>query len=306
MDELSLNRLPRPCAVRLQAVYNGLRKAERRAADFLLMHPREIHDLSIVTFADRAGCSEATIVRLSKRIGYGGYPELKAEFRPSKDGADIFEYRGLRPDDDPSSVLRKILNAAAQAISDTASVIDTNAYDGALKSLCRARAIMFCGVGNAAVVAEEAYYRWIRVGFPATFASDFDLQMVLASQLGAGDVLVAISYTGQTRTLLNVAREASRAGATVVAVTNFPRSALAKLSRFVLQTAVYTAYISGEIISKRVAEMCIIESLFVNFLIRRKGAYVAQLAKSNEILKINKLLKPAQRNRLFGRRWGDS
>ncbi|HET6436689.1 MAG TPA: MurR/RpiR family transcriptional regulator [Anaeromyxobacter sp.] len=289
MNEPGLDRIPRNCAVRLQAIYSGLRRAERRAADFLLARPEEIHDLSIVTFAERAGCSEATIVRLSKRMGYEGYPELKAEFRPSEDGADIFEYRGLRPDDGPVEVMRKILDASAQAISDTASVIDSAAYEAALKALCRARAIMFCGVGNAAVVAQEAYLQWVRIGFPATFAVDPDLQLVLASQLGPGDVLVAISHTGQTRTLLNVVREATRAGATVVGVTNFPLSALAKESHHVLQTAVYTAYISGEIVSKRIAELCIIESLFVNFLMRRKGAYAAQLATSNEILKANKI-----------------
>ncbi len=288
MNEPSLNRIPRNCAVRLQAVYSGLRKAERRAADYLLAHPEDIHDLPIVTFAERAGCSEATVVRLSKRMGYEGYPELKAEFRPSEDGADIFEYRGLRPDDGPVAVMRKILEASAQAISDTASMIDAAAYEGALKALCRAHTIMFCGVGNAAVVAQEAYLQWIRIGFPATSAVDPDVQLVLASQLRPGDVLVAISHTGQTRTLLNVVREAARAGATVVAITNFPLSALAKQAQFVLQTAVYTAYISGEIVSKRIAELCIVESLFVNFLMRRKGAYAAQLAASNEILKANK------------------
>lgn len=289
MNEPSLNRIPRTCAVRLQAVYDGLRKAERCAADYLLAHPEAIHNLSIVNFAERAGCSEATIVRLSKRMGYEGYPELKAEFRPSEDGGDIFEYRGLRPDDGPAAVMKKILDASAQAISDTGSVIDATAYEGALKALCRARTIMFCGVGNAAVVAQEAYLQWVRIGFPATYAVDPDLQLVLASQLRPGDVLVAISHTGQTRTLLSVVREASRAGATVVGITNFPLSALAKQSQFVLRTAVYTAYVSGEIVSKRIAELCIIESLFVNFLMKRKGAYAAQLAASNEILKANKI-----------------
>jgi len=289
MNEPSLNRIPRGCAVRLQAVYNGLRKAERRAADFLLAQPEVIHDLSIVHFAERAGCSEATIVRLSKRLGYVGYPELKAEFRPSQDGADIFEYRGLRPDDGPVAVMRKILDASSQAISDTASVIDAAAYEGALKALCRARATMFCGVGNAAVVAQEAYLQWVRVGFPVSYAVDPDLQLVLASQLKPGDVLVAISHTGQTRSLLNVVREATRAGATVVGITNFPHSALAKQCRFVLQTAVYTAYVSGEIVSKRIAELCIIESLFVNFLMRRRGPYTAQLTASNGVLKANKI-----------------
>ena len=284
----SLGRLPHGCALKLQALYDQLSPAERRAADYLVAHPEEIHELPIVTFAERAGCSEATIVRLSKRIGYDGYPELKAEFKPAEDGGELLEYRGLRPEDGPGVVLRKIFDAAAQAITDTATVLDPGAYEGALRALCQARAVMFCGVGNAAVVAQEAWFRWVRIGFPATFAADHDLQLVLASQLRPRDVLVAVSHTGQTRTLLDVVGEARKTGATVVAITNFPRSALAQQADHVLQTAVFTSYISGEIMSKRVAQLCIVESLFVNFLMRRKGPYTAQLAASNEALKTNK------------------
>ncbi len=285
----ALSRIPHRCALKLQAVYDRLSKAERRAADYLLAHPERIHNLSIVEFADGAGCSEATIVRLSKHIGYDGYPELKAEFRSARDGEELFEYKGLRSDDSPGDVMRKIFAAAAQAISDTATTIDPAAYDGTLEALCQARAVMFCGIGNAAVVAQEAYFRWLRIGFPASYADDPDIQLVLASQLGPKDVFVAVSHSGQTRSLRDVAREARKAGATVVAITNFPSSELARVAKYVLQTAVFTAYVSGEIMSKRVAELCIVESLFVSFLLRRKSHYTARLSASNEVLRVNKL-----------------
>jgi len=72
----NIHRIPHNCALKLQAVYGKLKTAEKKAADFILQNPDAIFGLSIVEFAERAGCSEATIVRLSKRIGYEGYPEL--------------------------------------------------------------------------------------------------------------------------------------------------------------------------------------------------------------------------------------
>jgi len=185
--------------------------------------------------------------------------------------------------------MNKVFASAAQAIIDTSNVIDRSAYEGAVDALCTAGTIMFCGVGNGAVVSEEAYHRWRRIGFPALVAADPDIQLMLASQLKPGDVLVAISHSGQTKTLLNVVREGTKAGATIVAITNFPFSVLAKRASFVLQTAVFSTYISGEIMSKRIAELSIIESLFINFLIRQKDKYIAQLDRSNESLKVNKL-----------------
>jgi len=69
MADQSLARLPHRCALKHQAVYQELTRAERKAADYLPTCPEQIRDLSIVAFANKAGCSEATIVRLSKHIG---------------------------------------------------------------------------------------------------------------------------------------------------------------------------------------------------------------------------------------------
>jgi RpiR family carbohydrate utilization transcriptional regulator len=288
MNKINVQRVPHNCALRLQAVYGKLKTAEKKAADYILQYPDQIFDLSIVDFAERAGCSEATIVRLSKRIGYEGYPELKADFRADEQDSGLFDYQDLRVDDPPLEVMRKVFAAAAQAIVDTSSVIDQTAYQGALDALCGAGKIMFCGVGNAAVVSQEAYVRWCRIGFPAMTSPDPDIQLMQASQLTAGDVMVAVSYSGQTKTLLNAVAQAVGNGATIIAITNFPFSALAKRASFVLQTAVFSTYISGEIMSERLAQLCVIESLFINFLLKQEEKYIKQLNRSNESLKTNK------------------
>lgn len=293
MEERELDLIPHACALKLQAVYGTLKTAERKAADYLLAFPGGIPELTIVDYADRAGCSEATIVRLSKRLGYEGYPELKAAFAAAFSAGGLadglLEYRGLKADDEPEAAMRKVFDATAQAIRDTAAVIDAGAYRRALEALCSAPSIMFSGVGDASVVAQEAYFRWLRVGQRSLFSADHDIQLILASKLKPGDALLAVSHSGQTRSLLAIVREAEKAGATVIALTNYPLSALAKRSSCVLQTAVFTPYVSGEVMSKRVAELCIIESLFVNFIMRKGDSFLSNLAASNEVVKQNKL-----------------
>ena len=76
----SLRRLPRRCALQLQAVYTSLKRAERKGADFLLRRPDRVGALLIGDFASEAGCSEPTVVRLAKRLGYEGYPDLREDF----------------------------------------------------------------------------------------------------------------------------------------------------------------------------------------------------------------------------------
>ena len=289
MEDNELGRLPHACALKLQAVYGTLKSAERKAADFLVANPGLVHKLTIVDYAKRAGCSEATIVRLSKRLSYEGFPELKADFALVTPDDTLLEYRGLKVDDDPAVAMKKVFESTAQAIMDTANAIDSVAYSAALDALCSAGTIMFSGVGDAAVVAQEGYLRWLRIGHPVLFSVDHDIQLILASKLKKGDVLLAVSHSGQTKSQLAVVREAEHAGATVIAITNFPLSQLAKRASCILQTAVFTAYVSGEVMSKRIAELCVVESLFVNFMMRKGEPYLANLAASNEVIKQNKI-----------------
>lgn len=87
---------------------------------------------------------------------------------------------------------------------------------------------------------------------------------------------------------MDVAEVAAAAGATVIAITNFPTSPLAKLATYVLQTAVFTKNWTGEIMAKRLAQLCIIESLHANYLMREGEQAVQELRASNQVVRRNK------------------
>ena len=94
-------RVPHRCLVRLRGVYHSLKKAERRAADYLLAAPEAIQDAGVVEFAARAGCSEATVVRLAQRLGYDGFPALRTAFAAE---ATEVPYREISVKDTPETV----------------------------------------------------------------------------------------------------------------------------------------------------------------------------------------------------------
>jgi DNA-binding MurR/RpiR family transcriptional regulator len=273
----------------LQAAYHNLKTAERKAADFLLSEPEMIPSLNTAEYSLRAGCSQATIVRLAKKLGYKGYPELKEDFENLFRDAPKSAYEGITIDDTPIGILRKIFEASTAALADTLNVINQDSFRQAVESMLAADSLMFCGVGDAALVAQEAYQRWTRVGQTCYCATDPDLQLIHASRLEPGDVLVAISHTGRSKSVLNVVREAELVRATVIALTNFPVSPLAKRAGIILQTAVFTAFAGDEVMSKRITELCIIEGLFASYLMRKGEPCLERLRASNEAVKINKV-----------------
>jgi DNA-binding MurR/RpiR family transcriptional regulator len=280
--------LPHSLAVRLNSVYDGLKSAERRAADHLVDASEDIRGVSISAFAQDAGCSQATIVRLSQRLGYAGFHELKQEV-DSAGREEHFPYQDIDESDEPRSVLEKVIGSAVSGLTDTLELISLEEYDRAVEAISAAGRLLFCGVGDAGVVATEARIRFNRIGKYSSATPDPDEQLILAGQLRPSDVLVAISYSGRTKPVIEAVKEAKRSGATVIAVCNFPYSQVAKNADILLQTAAFLQYMNVEVISKRISQLCIVESLSISCLSRCKATAIRTLQKSTDIVRRNKV-----------------
>lgn len=288
MDKSNLSKIPHKCLLNIKAVYDILQSAEKKAADFIQSNPGEIANSTIVDIASKAKCSEATIVRLSKRLGYEGFIDLKADFA-NVTKEHYLEYEEVNEMDDVITVVKKVFDSSIAAINDTFDIMNRIEFEKALDVILSANKIMFCGVGDAALVAKEAYQRFTRIGQNCYTSIDCDIQLILSSQLDKNDVLVAISYSGRSQSVVKAVKIAKKSGAKVIAITNFPISPLTKKSDIILQTAVFSKYATGEVISKRIVELCIIESLFINYLLKKGQPIMDTLRKSNEVIKINKL-----------------
>jgi len=124
------------------------------------------------------------------------------------------------------------------------------------------------------------------MGVDTYFAFDFELQLINTSRLSQGDVLVAISYSGKTKTIVDIVKHARNLGVKVIAITNYPLSPLAKNADIVLLTASFAENIRGEIISKRITELCILECLYVNVLVKNRKKLSKHMEKSNESIEL--------------------
>ncbi len=285
----NLELIPHNCLIRLQAIYDSLKSAEKKAADLLLDRPDFVSEASIIEAAGAAGCSEATLVRLARKLGYCGYPELKACLHPDNRQNPIPMYAGVTAEDSCETVAEKVFEASIQALHDTLEAIDRNEYRKAVDAVADAGSIVFCGAGDAANVALSGFQKFVRTGAHVYASPDPDIQLITVSHLKKKDVVIAISHSGRTKSVVDVVKYAKAAGVTVICITNFPVSPLAKNSDIVLLTAAFAEHLKGEVMSKRVAELCLLESLFVNVLLKKGNTCLEGLKRSNDALEVNKL-----------------
>ncbi|MDR1287083.1 MAG: MurR/RpiR family transcriptional regulator [Treponema sp.] len=285
--------IARETFVRLQSVYPSLKTAEKKAADFMLANPEKIAENNITEAAVMAGCSEATLIRITKRLNYGSYPELRSSIVGQREaepgsGGDIL-YAGLTADDSDRDVVRKVFMASVRAIEDSLDMLDMESYLGAVETIRRAQKVLLVGSGDALAVALSGCFKFARAGIDARCMYDFDSQLVQASQLSENDAVIAISHSGRTGTIHNAVKEAKLRKARIIAITNVPVSPLTKQADIVLLTASFMQNTMGEIMTKRIPELCIIESLYIS-LVKRNPALASEILKrSDGAIRANKL-----------------
>lgn len=288
--QTSNSNLSHKFLIRLQSIYGNLKSAEKRAADTILKQPEFIIDASIVEAAKMANCSETTLFRLAQKLGYSGYPELKASILQSgEEGHAEHLYSEIQAEDSILTVVEKVFSTARQALEDTLALIDPEQYEQALHHIIHADRLFFIGAGDAYTVAYSAYLKFSRIGYNAGCSADIDVQLMEASRLTEKDTLVIISHSGRTQSLYDVAKYARLNDAHIILITNYPISPIAKVATNVLLTASFTPNIYNEIMAKRIPELGVIETLYINTLLHGNEKHKAVLNKSNKAFSLNKL-----------------
>jgi arabinose-5-phosphate isomerase len=122
---------------------------------------------------------------------------------------------------------RKVLEIEAQAIRDLASRID-GSFDRAVEVLfaCRGRVVV-TGMGKSGIIGQKVSATLASTGTPSLVLHPADAIHGDLGRIVSGDVVLAISSSGDTAELLALLPTIKRLGAPLVAMTGNPRSALA-------------------------------------------------------------------------------
>lgn len=123
---------------------------------------------------------------------------------------------------------QEVLTQEARALTHLASTLGSEFTDAVSRILsCKGRLIV-SGVGKSGHIGRKLAATFASTGTPAYFvhaaeAAHGDLGMITAD-----DVVLAISYSGETNELLTIVPTLKREGATLIAITGNPNSSLAQ------------------------------------------------------------------------------
>lgn len=277
--------------VKVHALLPSLSPAEQRVGRIVAGDPASAAKLTITELAERAATSETTVIRFCRAVGFAGYPELRLTLateagRLQGDGGPARVIGSdISPSDDLAQVVEKIAFADARAVEDTAAQLDVAVLKRVVDSVVAARRVDIYGVGASAFVGLDFQQKLHRIGRVAYAWSDVHIALTSAALLTKRDVAFGISHTGTTKDTIDAFAEAGRRGAVTVALTNFPRSPIARVADLVLTTAARETTFRSGAMASRLAQLTVVDCVFVGVAQRTHPETLAALEATYEAVR---------------------
>ena len=266
--------------LRLRALLPNLRPSEQKIATYVLAHPDEVVHLSITELSQLVEVSDAAIVKFSQRIGNKGYQDLKINLAKSLPQMRQPIYGEIETDDTIGVIKEKLFHANIAALQDTQRLLDDGELQSAVAAIVNANRIDCYGLGASGIVAQDAQHKFLRIGMQCNAYIDTHMQASMASLLSEVDVAIGISHSGQTKDIVAAMEIAAQSGATTICITNFPRSKVAKVSQIKLLTSSQETSLRSGAIASRIAQLGVIDVLYIGVILQRYGSSMNCLAKT--------------------------
>ncbi|HBT53716.1 MAG TPA: MurR/RpiR family transcriptional regulator, partial [Erwinia persicina] len=255
--------------LRIRQLYPSLALNERRLADYLLSQPDRARHLSSQKLADESGVSQSSVVKFAQKLGYKGFPALKLALSESLTEKDaITVHNHILSDDALKVVGEKLFTEKCSAIRATLDINSEEMLLETLRLLKQARRIVLVGIGASGLVAKDFSWKLMKIGISAVAEQDMHALLASVQALEVGDVLLAISYTGERREINLAAQEAQRIGATVLAFTGFTPNTLQQAASHCLYTVAEEQTTRSAAISSTTAQLALTDLLFMALIQR--------------------------------------
>ena len=263
----------------LGSLRDSLTPSARRIADYVLVQPQRVTELSIAELAQQANVGEASIIRFCRALNFKGFQDLKMklaiEVATPHDTEKHMLDTELTADDDAEHIGRKLQQTINNVLGETLNLLDFSKLEAVARALQQQKRIYFFGVGSSGITAEDAKNKLMRIGFDVDALTNNHFMYMKAALLNRDDVAIGISHSGTSKETIKALALAKECGATTVALTHNPLSPLAELSDYVLINGNRQGQLQGDSIGTKITQLFVLDMLYT-LLVRDNPQHTRQ------------------------------
>lgn len=210
---------------RVEASLSSLSNKQRLVADFILANPTTILFASVVEVAEHSKVDPATVVRLAKRLGFSGFPELREQLRnehalPIYQPKDLLKINQSVTDADPGSMYERVHEQTLHNVQRTLEQVSIPALEEAIDYLLGARRVVIIGAGLSRGPALHLARVLQSAQIPIHLMEDWYDLLFEAASIKEDDVLFAVTAQRYSTVSIEALNSAKTAGARTIMLTD--------------------------------------------------------------------------------------
>jgi len=225
--------------------------------------------MSITELAEKSKVGESGIFRFCKNLGFKGYQEFKISVAQSINTEENDTTRNIDTEillEDSLDILAsKVKQTNISALDQTYNLLDYDHLNQAVEKIIEADRIRFFGIGSSLITAMEGQNKFLRITNKAEVSIDSHFQVMTAAQMGEREVAIVISYSGQTKDSIEVAKMAKESGAFVIAITRFSKSPMTAYADVTLLCGANEGPLQGGSLSAKISQLYLLDVLYFEY-----------------------------------------
>lgn len=212
-------------AARIRRQFDELTRAERQLANAILENYPVSGLGSITAVAESSGVSAPTVVRMAKKLGFNGFPDLQAALRTEVEATisnPIAKHNRWAENAPDTHILNRFADAVMENMHQTLRQLDPDDFNAVVKILSdKNRAVNVVGGRLTRSLADYFFTHMQVIRDDLTLvASNSNTWPHYLLNMKKGDVLVAFDIRRYERDLLRLAEMAKSKGVVLILFTD--------------------------------------------------------------------------------------
>lgn len=175
---------------------------EQSVCDYILAHPDQISNLSISELSQLSYSSNATIIRLCRKLGLKGYSEFKITLikeleRVRKEKNQVNMDFPFIKKESSQEIINRIAVLSNETIHTCYESISSIQLEKAAKLILKAHHIFVYATGDSLISTTSFINRLIKLKKHAFIADQYGEASAMTSTVTAQDLVLFVSYSGK-------------------------------------------------------------------------------------------------------------
>ena len=276
--------------LKINEYYKTFTKQEKKLADFLLKNINEASVLTISELSKESGVSCSTINRFAITLGYKGFKEFirdmyhEANSLPVQE--NVYEINHENPlNMDIDTVIKVVCNLNIESIRNSLMMLEESKVLKAIEAIHKAPRVVVYALSGSVAPALDLKFKFQRLGINCEVYDNPHSLILSATTLKSKDVVIALSYTGETKEILDALKYVKENGAKIIGITMVGNNSLSKICDICIEHSSVDKGLRTYSTRSRVVQENIIDILYIGLCTKRKGfleRYYSLFAKDKE------------------------